>query len=281
MALDFSENQVISFNNGVAATRYFAPPASDEIIAPIYNSGDVSGIELRMMQPYIRENGTSRIFPFPGYANIYCLTIVVSDVSNQLAGHIDLNGFQRIGDREYLPVNKTLFYWQSENGDDKAPNQIHTMCTLMKSKKGLRKAGEVIASVKSDNDYKDLISSLAGLATNAAQFSTVAGIMMQITGIVGKYLKDVEDKPIAAAVNSYTTLHGDFDRPGVIPSTSATRDADFHWKLVVRKKDVASQVAAGNEGFMPGVNVGAAVAEPIIMAAPALAEEVIVDMMPL
>ena len=215
MALDFSDDQLISFHNHAGANP-FAPPAGAAIVDPIHHSRDVSGIELRMMQPYIRENGTIRVFPFPGYANIYCLTIVVSDVANQLAGHIDLTGFHRIGDREYLPINKTLFYWQSENKADKAPNQIHTMCTLMKSKKGLRKTGEVMASVKGDNEYKDLVSSLAGLAANAAQFNAVAGIMMQITGIVGKYLKDIEDRPLAAAVNSYTTLNGDFDRPGVL-----------------------------------------------------------------
>src|SRR5688572_15601 len=67
----------------------------------------LTGIEVRMLPPLIKDNRTPKIWPFPGYARLYCITIVVSDVQNQLAGVIDLKGFQRIDDNENLPINKT------------------------------------------------------------------------------------------------------------------------------------------------------------------------------
>src|SRR5919205_2773388 len=100
------------------------------VLKALPTSADVSGIELRMLPPFIKDNTTPRIFPFPGYAQLYCLTIVVSDAPNQLVGAIDLKAFPRIGDQEALPINKTLFYWQAVNEQDPSPNQIHVMCSI-------------------------------------------------------------------------------------------------------------------------------------------------------
>jgi len=49
-------------------------------------SGDVAGIELRMLPPLIRDNHTLSCWPFPGRARLYCLTLVISDAANQLTG---------------------------------------------------------------------------------------------------------------------------------------------------------------------------------------------------
>src|SRR5215203_2266331 len=99
-----------------------------EAEASIPSAKDISGIEIRLLPPYIIDNRTERIWPFPGYARLYCLVIVVSDVDNQMAGNIDLKGFQRIGDREHLPINKTIFYWQQKSKTETSPTQVHVMC---------------------------------------------------------------------------------------------------------------------------------------------------------
>src|SRR5687767_3371633 len=84
-------------------------PATKKGITGIGNSSAATGIEVRMLPPLIKDNRTERIFPFPGFAKLYCVTIIVSDLPNQTVGGIDLDKFPRIGDNEHLPINKTLF----------------------------------------------------------------------------------------------------------------------------------------------------------------------------
>lgn len=204
--------------------------------AMIEGSKDVSGIELRLVPPYIKDNHTERVWPFPGFAKLYCLTIVVSDAVNQLAGAIDLKGFPRIGDNEYLPINKTIFYWQTENETDKSPSQVHAFCSIIKSKEGLRDAGKILSDIKDDKQYKDLAGTLSSIAKDATRFNMVADTIMQLAGIVGRYLGSVEDKPIGTVINSYTTLHGDFDNAGITSLLYNTPDVDFKFELIVRNK---------------------------------------------
>lgn len=235
MAVDIlnPETTLVS-NRAQLALKKNASAPGRALFANIPSSDDVTGIELRMLPPFVKENGTAPVWPFPGYARLYCLTIVVSDVGNQLVGNIDLKGFQRIGDREYLPINKTIFYWQEEAKSKKAPSQIHVLCSVMKSKKDLRDVAEVLTIVKSDEEYKGLIGSLKNLATDASKLTAVTDIITQVAGIVGGYLKDVEDKPLGTVINSYTTVYGDFDKLGVSPLSYPTRNVDFNFQIVVR-----------------------------------------------
>lgn len=202
----------------------------------IDTSADVTGIELRMLSPYIKDNRTEKIWPFPGYAKLYCLTIVASNITNQLAGAIDLKGFPRIDDKESLPINKTIYLWQAEKKEDKAPNQIHIFCSIMKSKQSLREVGEIMSKVKEDAEYKDLVGSLAKLAKDAAKFNIATDIITNVASVVGRYLGKVEDKPLGTVINSYTTLFGDFDNLGVKSLVYPTKNVDFNFKMVVRSR---------------------------------------------
>lgn len=228
--------------------------SSRGVLREIDTSSDVTGIELRMLPPYVKDNRTEKVWPFPGYAKLYCLTIVASNVANQLMGAIDLNGFPRIDDKENLPINKTIYLWQAENKEDKAPNQIHVFCSIMKSKQSLRDVGEIMNKVKEDTEYKDLVGSLAKLAKDAAKFNVATDIITNVATVVGKYLGKVEDKPLGTIINSYTTLFGDFDKLGVAPLVYPTKNVDFNFKMVVRSKE-ETMATSKKIGETPEVNM--------------------------
>jgi hypothetical protein len=239
--IDYLEPQTINISHNLLKPLAGLKKESlSKSFAVIQSSADVSGIEVRLLPPLIKDNHTTKIFPFPGYSKLYCLTIVVSDVTNQLAGTIDIKGFPRIGDNEYLPVNKTIFYWQQEKPEEKSPSQIHVFTSVIKSKEALRDVGTILTSVKSDTNYQGLVGSLGKLATDATVYGTVADIVMQVAGIVGKYLGNVEDKAIGTVINSYTTLHGDFDKLGNNKISYPTRDVGFDFEITVRDSSPAT-----------------------------------------
>jgi hypothetical protein len=275
MAINFFDPETTQVSNGGLLLAGSLSSLSKSAIIPVIKSSKTAtGIELRMLPPLIKDNHTPALWPFPGYSKLYCLTIVVSDVTNQLAGAIDLKGFPRIGDNERLPINKTIFYWQSSGKKEAAPNQVHTMCTIMKSKEGLREAGQIMGSVKDDGDYKNLISTLGKVGKGVAKFNAVTDIVVQIAGVVGKYLGKVEDKPLGTIINSYTTLHGDFDKMGISQLVYPTRDVDFEFQMVVRQQKEETAIAekmATSKSFSfkkRELNLG-------------MQEEVEVDMLPL
>lgn len=197
---------------------------------------EISGIELRMLPPFIRNNHTPKIWPFPGRARLYCLTMVVSDVANQLNGYIDLNSFGRIGSGELLPVNKTLYYWERDSAEATAPNQLHVVCSVIKGKGALRDVGAVLGSAREDQEYRRLVDRLGAMVADTASVATVVNLALQITGVVGRYLGHVSDQSLGTMVRSFTRLHGDWDKPGIVPLTVPTRDVDFSLELVVRNK---------------------------------------------
>jgi hypothetical protein len=215
------------------------------------SSKNISGIELRMLPPLIVENHSTPVWPFPGYSKLYCLTIVVSDVANQLVGGIDIKGFPRIGDCEYLPVNKTVFYWQADKPTDKPPSQLHIMCSIIKTKQTLRDAGQIMAELSVDAEYQSAMTTIGKLSRQASKFNLVSGLVMQIGGIAGRYLGKVDDKPIGTILNSYTKVNGDFDRTGIKKLTYSTRDVQFNFDLIVRNEKAEQKVlsAMNNHGL--------------------------------
>jgi hypothetical protein len=205
--------------------------------AAIPGSSDVAGIELRILPPFIKDNHTMRVWPFPGKAKLYFLTMVISDVPGQLNGLMDINTFPRIGKGEWLPINQTIFYWEKETAADQAPNQLHMMCAVIKSKEALRETGSILASVREDTEYKDLMQTLAAVINDASSYSLVTNITLQVARIVGRYLGRVDDKPIGTVINSFTRLHGDWDMLGITPIHVETKNVNFSFELIVRDND--------------------------------------------
>jgi hypothetical protein len=237
--------------------------------AEIHTSAKATGIELRMLPPLIKENNMLKIWPLPGYAKLYCLTIVVSDVTNMLAGTIDLKGFPRIGKNEHLPINKTVFYWQADEKNQNAPDQIHVFSSIIKSKESLRDVGTIMTTVKGDEGYQGLISSLGTIVKGGSSFNVVTDIIVQVAGIVGKYLGKVEDKALATVINSYTTLHGDFDKLGVSDLSYPTKNVDFEFDISIRDAAQEKKLFEGPLSFVEHEH------------RPVHGEKVEVDMMPL
>jgi hypothetical protein len=207
-----------------------------------HTSKTVTGIELRMLPPLIIENHSTPVWPFPGYSKLYCLTIVVSDVANQLIGGIDIKGFPRIGDHEYLPVNKTVFYWQAKKIGEQPPRQVHVLCSIVKTKQALRDVGRIMAELSVDAEYQAAISTIGKLNKDASKFNIVSSLVMQLGSIAGRYLGKIDDKPISTILNSYTAVNGDFDHPGVKKLVYSTKDVHFNFDLIVRNEKVEKKV---------------------------------------
>lgn len=246
MILDFFNEETSNIPDYAFGDYYEPPHGRVGELYSIPSSGDVAGIELRMLPPFIRDNHTIAFWPFPGRARLYCLTMVVSDAANQLTGLMDLNGFPRVGDREFLPINKTIYYWQQDELKQvKPPGQIHVMTSIIKSKEALRETGDILNKVKNDNDYKELIDRLGAIITETASFSAVTNLTMQAAHIVGQYLGKVDDQPIGTVINSFTRLHGDWDRLGITPVSVPTRDVDFQYELIIRDHQRVEMAKSG------------------------------------
>lgn len=239
-------------------------------VSSIVPSNELTGIEVRLLPPFIIDNNTEPFLFWPGYAKLYCLVIVVSDANNQLVGGIDLQGFPRIGDNEHLPINKTIFYWQQSDAVSKPPTQIHTMCSVIKSKKGLRDTGEILAGLKDDAGYKSITKTIADLAKKATPAGAALDIVTELAGVVGKHLKNVEDKPIGTIINSYTALYGDFNTPGVVKKTYPTKKINFDLEIIVRN----------NESKVKSTGTASIAANKSRKMAAGDDEKVIVDLMP-
>jgi hypothetical protein len=215
-------------------TRIIGAPENKEGVP---DSKDVSGIEIRILPPKIKNNGQLKVWPLPGLAKLYSLVVVLSDQQNQLSGTMDLNAFPRIGNNEHLPINKTIYYWEESDTAVIAPNQVHVMCAIIKSKASLRSTAEIMEAAEQDEEYVHLMENLANLVTKAVPTNLITSAAMKIASIVGKYLGKVHDKPIGTIINSFTRLHGDWDKVGVNPITVITRDVDFSLELIIRDKE--------------------------------------------
>ena len=248
MAVDFTR----AVTNNMPASLDQHSMSLTNYAGNIPSSSEVEGIEIRMLQPLIKNNKTLKIWPFPGKARLYSLTMVISDISNQLVGMMDLNTFSGVGDNEYLPINKTIYYWQSTNAESKAPNQVHVMSAIIKSKEQLREVGTILSKVKEDTGYKGLMDQLSSIVADAVPFSSVTNIAMQLAGIVGQYLGKVEDSPLGTVVNSFTCLHGDWDRVGVSPIRMNTPNVDFDFELIVRDSKRELQTENSTAPAIPG-----------------------------
>ena len=201
----------------------------------IPKASEISGIELRIVKAEIFDNRTRPIFPFPGLANVYLFNLVVSDIG-ETSQELNLEGFQGVDDNSILDVNRSIFYWKKTAQTKKIPSQIHVLSSIIKSKGKLRKTGEVLESLKNDEDYKSLISDIISVIQDSSPIGVIISLLQKSAPIIGKFLKGVEDKPIFTRIQSFTDLGGDFDVLGQTDHPASNRGGSINLRLFVRDK---------------------------------------------
>jgi len=226
MALDLTTNAVI------ATVSLPASPLATRTQDPgIPNSQTVTGLEVRLSRVFVKNNRTPKVWPFPGFADVYLL-LVVFDNLNPEPQTLTLSGFARIDDDEDLPVDKTAYYWKQTDPAGPVPSQVHVLLSVLKSKKGLRDTAAILEQARTSDDYRSLVTAVAGVIASAPV--RAAELLLQLGSVVGGWLKDVEDKPLFTQVISFTDINGDFDSLGKTPVVKMNDYVQTTLTLVVR-----------------------------------------------
>ncbi|HEX8428220.1 hypothetical protein [Hymenobacter sp.] len=237
MALDLITDAFIS-TVSLPAT----PPAAtraQEQEPGIPDSQTVTGLEVRLSRVLVKNNRTAKVWPFPGFADVYLL-LVVFDNLNLEPQTLTLSGFARIDDEEDLPVDKTAYYWKQTTPEGPVPSQVHVLLSVLKSKQGLRDTAAVMEQARNSDDYRNLVTEVVRVIANAPL--RAAELLLQLGGVVGGLLKDVEDKPLFTQVISFTDINGDFDSLGKTPVVKMNDYVQTTLTLIVR--DPARELSA-------------------------------------
>jgi len=207
----------------------------------IKSSDELSGVEIRLSKALIKNNGTPKIFPFPGLAQFYLLIIVMSDLDE---GHqsIDLKGFAKVDDGEELPVDRTIFYFKKTKETQKTPGQIHVWVSVIKSKENLRDVGSILSQIKKDKDYSTLMSSVKEALTLTNPALQAIDIIHGVANIAGKYMGKVQDKAMLSWQQSFTDINGDLDALGKNSRYKENDKVTLGLSLIVRDKAREEQV---------------------------------------
>lgn len=225
--INFRQNFYLEEHNFAESERKQSP-------GDIQASGDISGVEVRLSSVLVKDNKTPRVFPFPGYAKVYFLNLIVSDLAScQL--QLDLKGFEKVDDGDALNVDRTLFYWK-KGAETNPPSQIHIFTSLIKSKEPLRNTAAILSEVKNDTDYKSLAGSLDKVVKHAQSVTDISNIIFSVAGIVSKYLGDVDDKPLLTWIQSFTDMNGDFDVLGKTDKKAENKYASMNLSIIIRDK---------------------------------------------
>ena len=201
----------------------------------IKSSDELSGIEIRLSKVLIVNNGTPKIFPFPGLAQFYLMIIVMSDMDE---GHqsIDLKGFAKVDDGEELPVDRTIFYFKKTKKTQKTPGQIHVWVSVIKSKENLRDVGNILSQIKKDQEYNTLLSTVKDALSLANPAVQAIDILHGIANVAGKYMGKVQDKPMLTWQQSFTDINGDLDSLGKNSRNKENDKVALGLTLIVRDK---------------------------------------------
>lgn len=231
----FTKQNVRNYVHQFKPAKKRRSTSRDLLESDIPTTGEISGIELRLSRAHILDNRTPNIGPFPGYAKVYFLTLVVSDVKNQ-AVFVDVKGFPKVDDKEDLPIDNTLYYWK-KTGNATPPSQVHVFSSIIKSKQALRDTGKLLQELKDDNGYKSALTTVVEAVTSATPVAPIVDQITNLANIIGGFLGKVEDKPLISVLQSYTDLNGDFDVLGKVSKEYRSKYAVLGLSLTVRDKE--------------------------------------------
>ena len=204
----------------------------------IPTSDKLTGIVLRLTDVFVKDNDSHGLLA-PAKdrgADVYVMIIVINDLGHVIHD-LDLKGFPKVFDKTGLGINRTIHFWQKTDQTPMPPSQIHTFISVIKSKQRLRDTGELLTSAKNSPEYASLVDSVRSAVANATLVGQVATIVTALAGVIGKFLGDVEDRPLFTWFQSFTNLAGDFDQQGVIPVSQENKYVSLTINKIVRDKE--------------------------------------------
>lgn len=202
----------------------------------IPTSADITGIELRLTNLFIKDNHTIKTGIFPGNANLYVLNVVIADQQSEPL-LLDLDGFEKVNDMESLHVNRTLYYWKMDEINQKPPSQIHVFSSIIKSKEQLRNFGNILSETKNDGEFTDITKSITALLSSVSGVAQISKLILEVAGLMGKYLGKVQDRPLFSRYQSFTDLGGDFNHLGKLDFPASNKYCDLNYTLFLRDKE--------------------------------------------
>jgi hypothetical protein len=210
------------------------------------NSNEISGIEVRLSRVVIHDNKTARVWPFPGLAQMYFMCIVLSDAAKKPVT-IDLKGFQKVNDGDALHIDRTLFYWKKNKADrrEEVPSQVHLFICMLKSKEALRDTGRMLKAISSDKSFKSASSEAKKLLKKSGDAAAITGMLFNLAGAAGRWLGEVDDKPLFAWAQSFTDINGDFDVLGKTDKQASNKYVSMALSVIIR--DASRKAVAGEK----------------------------------
>jgi hypothetical protein len=145
---------------------------------------------------------------------------------------VSIEGFADIDDGEILPLERTAYLWQKSEKSPTAPNQIHLVVSVIKSKKGVRKLGAALKELQGKAEYKSAVAAIAAAATSGAP--AIAEGVVLLTRLIGGLLSNVEDVPLFTQALSFTGINGDFDSLGRHIHLKGNKNVSMKVALTVR-----------------------------------------------
>lgn len=221
----------------------FETTRHDGVLEGIPTSKELTGIDIRLKNIIVLDNKTPKIFPFPGLAKVYLIALAASDIeTNPIT--VDLKSFEKVDDGTALNVDQAIFLWNQKDNTSNSPSQIHCFASLVKSKQPLRNVSKILAEAQNDSGFKDVVSTLSTLIKTGANISGISNLVFQVAGIIGKFLGQVDDKPLLTMVQSFTNIHGDFDVLGEITKNAKNKFATMDLAITIQDKERQQKPAA-------------------------------------
>ncbi|MBF0342878.1 MAG: hypothetical protein HQL06_01480 [Nitrospirae bacterium] len=199
----------------------------------IPTSDKLTGLEVRLSNIFIIDNKQAHIWPFIRYSDLYFLVLAIDDVSQELST-FTVKGFADVDDNEQLPVDRTIYYWKDDSGS-RAPGQIHTLISVIKSNDGIRDLGNTLTQLKGTDDYRNILATIKSTITGGS--TIIIDALTPLASLVGSSLGNVDDTPLITAVYSFTDISGNFDDLGRHPAIIKNRYVELGLTLIVRDKN--------------------------------------------
>ncbi|MGN6566430.1 MAG: hypothetical protein ACTHJ0_00685 [Flavipsychrobacter sp.] len=191
-------------------------------------------IELKLLPPFIKKNRERNICrSLVLKENLYCITIVVDDANDTLHERIYIDGFDLVKSKTYLPVQGTIFSWQSGAESEPEPSCIYFATSIIRCRQKLRDFNMIMERIMQDERYIGLIEKMSSLVPATISLAYMANIMLRVLDILNKYLGKIDSTPLGLVFNSVSYFDGDLEKRQEKSICLNTKHVDFRYELKV------------------------------------------------